>query len=288
MAQTVWHLISLHLEAGVLLILKYGIHNSLHMTECKNSCSKITLIYRRAVEVTNRNKLLLTFQKTTYVCKFLPLGYLSYIYIRPLALLGTGDTWRCKGNFCCLFINLGLTFVDLYHFWQLKVSALEKMCIPMNVPLPKAWLFMDAAANKLHWCCSLHSLKGLCHPSANAEHLLSIFHPHLLHTCTNQMLGMFSCGQKGRGAWLSSPTLAGTAVIHNSGQKEKRSWTRGWERMGRMWSTELTCCKQRTPKQQIELSLTPQLVLHSFCFNWDSSGIIIELILKYFSQNSEF
>lgn len=63
MAQTVRHLISLHLEADVLLILKYGIHNSQHMIECKNSCSKITLIYRRAVEVTKRNKLLLTFQK---------------------------------------------------------------------------------------------------------------------------------------------------------------------------------------------------------------------------------
>lgn len=35
-------------------------------------------------------------------------------------------------------------------------------------------------------------------------------------------------------------------------------------------------------------SLTPQLVLHSFCFNLDSSGRIIKLILKCFSQNSEF
>lgn len=31
--------------------------------------------------------------------------------------------------------------------------------------------------------------------------------------------------------------------------------------MGRLGNTELTCWKQRTPKQQTELSMTPLLVL---------------------------
>lgn len=125
MAQTVWHLISLHLEAGVLLILKYGIHNSQHMIECKNSCSKMTLIYRRAVEVTSRNKLLLTFQKTIYVCKFQSLGCLSYIYYAS-GFTGNWGYTDMQGKILLCFMNFGAEFCSSVPFLALKSQWFRK------------------------------------------------------------------------------------------------------------------------------------------------------------------
>lgn len=84
-AQTVWHLISLQLQAGVLLILKYGFHNKHreYSIECKNICSKRILIYTRAVEVTKRNELLLIFKKNNLSVQVWVLGMFK-LYILGL------------------------------------------------------------------------------------------------------------------------------------------------------------------------------------------------------------
>lgn len=84
-AQTVWHLISLQLQAGVLLILKYGFHNKHreYSVECKNICSKRILIYTRAVEVTKRNELLLIFKKNNLSVQVWVLGMFK-LYILGL------------------------------------------------------------------------------------------------------------------------------------------------------------------------------------------------------------
>jgi len=80
-------------------------HNE-YPTECRNICSNKTFIYTGAVEVTDRNKLLLALQKIS-VSKSPSLGCLNWVKTGSWVLLGMWDARRCEGKFCCLVMNLG-------------------------------------------------------------------------------------------------------------------------------------------------------------------------------------